>query len=65
MFYNCSALNTVTIKATGDIPDLALNEWLKGVASSGTIHKKSVLTLKTNNESGIPKGWTAQNDATD
>ncbi len=65
MFYNCSALNTVTIKATGDIPDLALNEWLKGVASSGTIHKKSALTLNTNNESGIPKGWTATNDITD
>ncbi len=65
MFYGCSALNTVTIKATGDIPDLALNEWLKGVASSGTIHKKSTLTLNKNSESGIPKGWTAKNDATD
>ena len=41
-----------------------LSNWLEGVAASGTIHKRSVLTLPSGS-SGIPDGWTAVDDVTD
>lgn len=69
MFYGCKNLNEVTIKAEkaadGVTIDGALNWWLYNVASEGTIHKKSTLTLKQNSVSGIPSGWTAKDDVTD
>ncbi len=72
MFSGCKNLKEVTIKAT-EIADGvtlegtygALNWWLQGVASEGTIHKKAALTLTSESISGIPSGWTAVNDVTD
>ncbi len=69
MFWNCKNLKEVTIKAEkaaeGVTIDGALNWWLASVASNGTIHKKSTLTLEQNSTSGIPKNWTAIDDVTD
>lgn len=59
MFQNCSSLTDVYIYAEGD---LTINGWLSGVSASGTIHKKSTLTLREASASGIPNGWVAVND---
>ena len=34
--------------------------WLAGVAPTGVFYKPSTLDIPTNNESGIPSGWTTQ-----
>ena len=34
--------------------------WLSSVAPTGVVYKPSTLTIPTNNESGIPSGWTTQ-----
>lgn len=61
MSSGCSALNKVTIKAEGTIPNNALLQWLWGVAASGTIsYKQSSLTLP-DGHSGVPSGWTKIN----
>ena len=60
MFTYCSSLTSVTIKAESTV-NYALNDWLEGVASKGTIYKKSTLTLPAG-ASGIPSGWTAVNE---
>ena len=67
MFYGCSRINTVTVKATEitDTYDNCFENWLYQAASSGTIHKRSTLVLSTNSNYGIPSGWTAVNDVTD
>lgn len=34
--------------------------WLYGVASTGVVYKPSTLTIPTDDDSGIPSGWTTQ-----
>ena len=34
--------------------------WLYGVAPTGVVYKPSTLTIPTNDESGLPSGWTTQ-----
>ena len=34
--------------------------WLPGVASTGVVYKPSTLDIPTNDDSGIPSGWTTQ-----
>ena len=34
--------------------------WLNSVASTGVLYKPSTLTIPTDNENGIPYGWTTQ-----
>lgn len=34
--------------------------WLNGVASTGVLYKPSTLTIPTDDDSGIPYGWTTQ-----
>ena len=34
--------------------------WLAGVASTGVVYKPSTLTIPTDDDSGIPSGWTTQ-----
>ena len=34
--------------------------WLNGVASTGVVYKPSTLDIPTNDDSGIPSGWTTQ-----
>ena len=36
------------------------SSWLNSVASTGVLYKPSTLTIPTNNNSGIPYGWTTQ-----
>ena len=61
MFYSCSNLNYIkciiaNIPTTGSYT----NNWVNGVASSGTFVKDSNATWSTGT-SGIPTGWTVQN----
>lgn len=36
------------------------SQWLYGVSSTGVLYKPSTLTIPTNDENGIPYGWTTQ-----
>ena len=67
MFEMCRKLNYVKSMATeGTIKDgktvpSALQNWLNGVASTGTFVKPAAAVYVTDSIGGIPKGWTVQN----
>ena len=59
MFNGCSKLNTITLGYTGnfaDAPFQAFNNWVSGVASTGTFYYNGSDT--THGASAIPRGWT-------
>ena len=57
MFGGCSKLNSITVHA-GDISASdCTNNWLYGVASSGTFNNMGFASFKTG-ASGVPNGWT-------
>ena len=63
MFGGCTSLNYIKCLAT-DIPDnRCTQEWVRGVASTGTFVKNASMASWTTGTSGIPTGWTVQ-DAT-
>lgn len=58
MFQGCTSLNNITMLAT-DIPaPNCLNNWVSGVAPTGTFTKSPEMTSLPTGESGIPSGWT-------
>ena len=57
MFQNCSALNRIICNATDISAPNAVNNWMDGVASSGTFYKAPGVTWPTG-ASGIPSAWT-------
>ncbi len=62
MFYGCTSLNYIKCLATIILDDDCLNDWVKGVASSGTFVKASSMNNWSTGASGIPSGWTVSND---
>ena len=63
MFRDCSSLNSVTCLATNIGADLCTASWLSGVAASGTFTKApSMAGWPMNNASGIPSGWTVEEE---
>ena len=62
MFYGCSSLNEITMLATNVSASRCLNEWVSGVAATGTFTKVAEVTLTTG-VSGIPAGWTVIQEA--
>ena len=62
MFYGCSKLNYIKCLTTNRTPQgyATMNDWVRGVASSGTFVKKSGVSYPTG-VNGIPSGWTIQN----
>ena len=62
MFYGCSSLNSITCLATDITASDCTNNWLDGVAATGTFtaHDSSV-GWTANSTSGIPSGWTRVN----
>lgn len=58
MFNGCSKLNNITMLATDISAEYCLNEWVSGVASTGTFVKHPDMTSLPTGESGIPEGWT-------
>ena len=62
MFLNCTSLNYIKCLAT-DISAIGCTEdWVNGVAVDGTFVKAESMYDWTDGESGIPYGWTVQND---
>lgn len=63
MFSQCSKLNYVKAMFT-DIPTNSLTIWLDGVSPTGTFVKNSAATW-TNEDAGIPTGWTVETTSPD
>jgi hypothetical protein len=64
MFYGCSKLNIILMLATDISAINCLNNWVDGVASSGTFVKNSDMTSLQTGSSGIPSGWEVKNHIT-
>ena len=63
MFYMCTSLNRIKCLATNvSSAGNAINSWLYNVASTGTFIKASSETDWTTGTSGIPSGWTVNNE---
>ena len=61
MFTGCTSLNSITMLAT-DIPaPTCLDDWVSGVAATGTFTKAASMTSLPSGASGIPTGWTVEN----
>ena len=61
MFRSCRSLNKITCLATDISAMDATNNWLNGVAASGTFTKDVNMASWTTGNSGIPSGWTVVN----
>lgn len=61
MFYNCSSLNYIKCLAIEKSELNTTNQWVTGVASSGTFVKNVNMTAWTDGISGIPSNWRVQN----
>ena len=61
MFENCTSLNSITCLATNISANYCTDNWVGGVASTGTFVKAASMTGWTTGVDGIPSGWTVQN----
>jgi hypothetical protein len=57
MFYNCSRLNYIKCLATTNIDT---DNWVSGVAGSGTFVKNASINNWPTGNNGIPANWTVQ-----
>ena len=64
MFNSCSKLNYVKAMFTSKSTYYDTNAWLKKVSSTGTFVKNSAATW-TNDDVGIPSGWTVETASPD
>ena len=62
MFKYCSSLNYIKCLATNISETGCINNWVSGVAASGTFVKAASMSSWTTGTSGIPANWTIQND---
>ena len=62
MFYRCISLNEVVCLATNISASNCTTNWLYGVSSTGTFVKDSSMSSWSSGSSGIPSGWTVQNN---
>ena len=62
MFSGCSKLNSITMFATNISASKCLDNWVNGVAATGTFVKSPSMTSLPKGTSGIPSGWTVLND---
>lgn len=58
MFYGCSSLNYIKCLGNDRDGSRITNNWVNGVAATGTFVKDSTMYWDSGN-SGIPNGWTA------
>lgn len=59
MFNGCSSLNNITVKFTDwNEAEQSTENWLSGVASTGTFRCPSNLDTTTRDASHVPDGWT-------
>lgn len=59
MFNNCSSLNYIKVKCTTKPSSTYSNNWLNGVAASGTFVKTGSWSV-TRSASCVPENWTVQ-----
>ena len=59
-YENCSSLNLVTAPNITEWNPTTFTDWLNYVASTGVVRKPAKLTIPTDSDSGIPKGWTTE-----
>jgi len=62
MFINCTKLSYIKCLALNPQGKFMSN-WVAGVASSGTFVKNAIATGWTTGNSGIPNGWTVEDDS--
>lgn len=62
MFQNCTSLNSVKCFATNISAKDCTRNWLTTVSATGTFTKATSMTSWTTGTSGIPSGWTVQNE---
>ena len=60
MFYGCSLLNYIKCLATDISASNCTNDWVNGVAATGTFVKDPNMSSWTTGTSGIPTGWTVE-----
>ena len=64
MFYGCTHLNYIkamfTTTPSGSSPNYYTQNWVSGVAASGTFVKNSAATWNVSGVNGIPNGWTVE-----
>ena len=58
MFNGCTSLNYIKCLATDISANRCTNNWVYGVASTGTFVKAAGMASWTTGNSGIPTGWT-------
>ena len=58
MFYGCTKLNYIKAMCTTAPSISYTNNWVSGVAATGTFVKNSVATWNVTGVNGIPSGWT-------
>ena len=63
MFQDCKRLNYIKAMFTTTPNTSYTNNWVKGVATSGTFVKNSAATWTTTGVNGIPTGWTVKTAA--
>lgn len=61
MFIGCTSLNSITMLATDISAMNCLDDWVSGVAATGTFKKAASMTSLPSGVSGIPTGWTVEN----
>lgn len=62
MFYSCSKLSYIQCLATDISASSCTNNWVDGVAATGTFVKSSSMSSWATGASGIPTGWTTINN---
>ena len=63
MFEGCSNLNYIKCLATNISATTPLNNWVRGVAASGTFVKAASMTSWPSGNNGIPNNWTVVNNS--
>ena len=58
MFRDCTSLNEITCYATDISAANSTENWVSGVASTGTFKKNASMSSWTTGVNGIPSGWT-------
>ena len=61
MFNGCTKLSNIKMLATDISATDCLKDWVKGVAATGEFTKASTMTSLPTGDSGIPAGWTIDN----
>jgi hypothetical protein len=63
MFRGCTKLNYIQCLATNISASKCTNNWVSGVAASGTFVKDPSMESWTTGNSGIPSNWTVEDAA--